>query len=183
MKRLNLFCTGFQKQHQIVEPCGPGRKNSRRSSAYVYSNKFYFCALNRQGVEFCPNALTLTISDVPGGASNNPSTWRRGRRPYPPSNPRSFFFPAAPCARLTLIILPAAETALAVCKRVLSLSVRRNAPCGRPIAIQGLCFSSVALLIKRTSTRREARLRSPAAWTLRAAYTPCRNFALAMWLS
>ena len=131
MKRLNLFCTGFQKQHQIVEPCGPGRKNSRRSSAYVYSNKFYFCALNRQGVEFCPNALTLTISDVPGGASNNPSTWRRGRRPYPPSNPRSFFFPAAPCARLTLIILPAAETALAVCKRVLSLSVRRNAPCGR----------------------------------------------------
>ncbi|WP_428064171.1 hypothetical protein [Candidatus Avelusimicrobium fimicolum] len=84
-ERLNLFHTGFQKQHQIVPELPGGQKNL----AYLYLNKFI--RKRKPGLEIPSKTPTLLIlTDVPGGASNNSSV-----RGYTRPNQQVFLFPAA----------------------------------------------------------------------------------------
>jgi hypothetical protein len=84
-ERLNLFHTGFQKQHQIVPELPGGQKNL----AYLYLNKFI--RKRKPGLEIPSKMPTLLIlTDVPGGASNNSSV-----RGYTHPNQQVFLFPAA----------------------------------------------------------------------------------------
>lgn len=84
-ERLNLFHTGFQKQHQIVPELPGGQKDL----AYLYLNKFI--RKRKPGVEIPSKMPTLLIlTDVPGGASNNSSV-----RGYTRPNQQMFLFPAA----------------------------------------------------------------------------------------
>ena len=92
-KRLNLFHTGFQKQHQIVPELPGGQKNL----AYLYLNKFI--RKRKPGLEIPSKTPTLLILiDVPGGASNNSSV-----RGYTRPNQQMFLFPAvAVCGPIAL---------------------------------------------------------------------------------
>lgn len=84
-ERLNLFHTGFQKQHQIVPELPGGQKNL----AYLYLNKFI--RKRKPGLEIPSKMPTLLIlTDVPGGASNNSSVCG-----YTRPNQQVFLFPAA----------------------------------------------------------------------------------------
>ncbi len=84
-ERLNLFHTGFQKQHQIVPELPGGQKNL----AYLYLNKFI--RKRKPGLEIPSKTPTLLIlTDVPGGASNNSSVCG-----YTRPNQQVFLFPAA----------------------------------------------------------------------------------------
>lgn len=84
-ERLNLFHTGFQKQHQIVPELPGGQKDL----AYLYLNKFI--RKRKPGLEIPSKMPTLLIlTDVPGGASNNSSVCG-----YTRPNQQVFLFPAA----------------------------------------------------------------------------------------
>ncbi len=92
-ERLNLFHTGFQKQHQIVPELPGGQKNL----AYLYLNKFI--RKRKPGLEIPSKMPTLLIlTDVPGGASNNSSVCG-----YTRPNQQVFLFPAvAVCGPIAL---------------------------------------------------------------------------------
>lgn len=92
-ERLNLFHTGFQKQHQIVPELPGGQKNL----AYLYLNKFI--RKRKPGLEIPSKMPTLLIlTDVPGGASNNSSV-----RGYTHPNQQMFLFSAvAVCGPIAL---------------------------------------------------------------------------------